>query len=222
MPSPRSSFASALLFTSVVALAACAQGSQLDAFRSSDDGDGGSDGSGGGRGGAGPSDGGGRPSGGGGAGSPVGGTTSAGSTSSTSATTSATTGATTSATTSAGATTSASTGGGPDPICDPLNPAIECGANQHCTPELQGVDPTCSPAGAGQHYDPCLGETDCTAITACIDVGDPLAFPCCLQYCRNSGDCGGFDTCYFFDPPRFAGGVQYGVCFDGDFGYGCF
>jgi hypothetical protein len=241
MPPSCLKLASALLLACTSTLAACAEGSPLGAFGdSSNGGDGGASGVGG-RGGAGPADGGAGAGDAGPAGptssgstTPTSGSSSAtassttvgSSTSSASATTSAgattsSSAATTGAATTAGATTSASTGGGEDPICDPLSPALVCGAGQHCSPEPPGVDAGCSPAGSGQVYDPCLDGTNCTAVTACVDVGDPFALPCCLQYCRTAGDCGGLDTCYFFDPPVYADGVQYGVCFDGQFGFGC-
>lgn len=228
MPSFRSVLTRAALLAAPALVAACAEGSSIDDIGRTP-GDGGASGDGGrGSGGSTSSDGGA-----GNVGSTTGptgttGVTSGSTTSSTSAsstssstTSSATTsaGVTTSATTSAAATTSASTGGGGE-VCDPLNPAVECGASQHCLPVEQGSVPECTPAGSAQHYGACLDNAECTAIAECIDVGDPFALPCCLQYCRNSGDCGGLDDCYFFDPPLFADGVQFGVCYDGS-GYGC-
>ena len=45
--------------------------------------------------------------------------------------------------------------------------------------------------------------------------------PWCLQFCTNDFDCPNpDDICYFFNPPQYAGGVQYGVCYDG-FPLGC-
>lgn len=208
---------SLLLLAGALASAACAQGATIDdAFRSSGSGDGGDTGDGGsGNEGGSQGDGGGNGT---TSGSTSGSTSSSvtsgstSSSSSSSSSTSASTTASSSATTSV-ASSSSSSGGGAD--CDPLNPGPECGANQTCFPEVAGLDPTCEPAGSSGVYDACFGPGECAPTTACIDVGDPFAFPCCLLFCRSTPDCGNAGDCYFFETPVYANGVEYGVCFDG-------
>lgn len=124
--------------------------------------------------------------------------------------------ASSSAAQSTAAATTSSTGGGPIECNAPLDPAGDCGAGQHCWPEPAGTPPECSPAGAGTQYATCGGELDCAPIYGCLGIVEGEG-ACCLQFCTDDIDCPGFfDLCSFFTTSLFAGGVEYGVCFDGE------
>ncbi len=235
MPSPRRRVCPSVLAALAVLATACASGSALDDVQSSSAGDGGS--SNAGEGGA-PSEGGASGDGGSRTGStslgsgPVGSTSSSTTGSSTSSTSSSTSTSSSSASSStassSAATTTASTAvatstasGGADPICDPLMPEPVCAAGEHCLPEPQGTPASCAPAGTTPAYGGCTDNAECATITECIDVGDPFALPCCLQYCTSEADCAGLGACVApFSEPVYADGVEYGVCYDD--GGGCF
>jgi len=214
-----------------VALVGCAEGAKIgDTFQSGSSGDGGAGdggrrGDGGRQGGDGDGDGDG--------GDPTSGPTSSNqsasstATSSTSSTASSnvssaasTSAQSSSASSSAAQSTAAATtsgaGGGPIECNAPLDPGGDCGSGQHCWPEPAGTQPECSPAGAGTQYATCGGELDCAPIYGCLGVVEGEG-ACCLQFCTNDFDCPGlFDLCAAFTTPLFAGGVEYGVCFDGE------
>ncbi len=121
---------------------------------------------------------------------------------------------------SSAAATSSSSGGGPIECNAPLDPGGDCGAGQHCWPEPVGVQPECSAAGSGTQYAGCGGELDCAPIYGCLPIVEGEG-ACCLQFCTNDFDCPSpDDLCYPFTDPLYAGGVEYGVCFDG-FPAGC-
>lgn len=124
--------------------------------------------------------------------------------------------ASSSAAQSVAASSSASTGGGPLECNAPLDPAPDCGAGQHCFPTNQGGQPVCSDAGNVGQYGGCNDATECGPILGCVEVAVGEV-PCCLQFCTGDLDCPGYpdDGCFFFTTPQYAGGVQYGVCYDG-------
>ncbi|MBW2458732.1 MAG: hypothetical protein JRI68_29810, partial [Deltaproteobacteria bacterium] len=101
--------------------------------------------------------------------------------------------------------------------CDPLNPAVQCGTNNHCYPQPSGVPLCTPPVGAQTHYDYCVSDADCDATSMCINVGGTSAV--CLQMCRVgfNTDCGGFpdDSCSTLSTPIYVGSQQWGVCFTG-------
>jgi hypothetical protein len=223
----KSSFALLVAAVTAVAVTACAEGAKIDGViqGEDDDGDGGSRGDGGRR-----NDGGGRGDGGdssssdGGSGSAspttssgVGSSGSAASSGASSSQSSGIGSASSSAAQSSASSSasSSSSGGGPVECNAPLDPAQDCGAGQHCFPTDIGVQPTCSPAGNAGQYDPCASAAQCAPIYGCVPIVEGQN-ACCLQFCTNDFDCPGFfDLCYPFQPPQYAGGVQYGVCFDG-------
>lgn len=97
--------------------------------------------------------------------------------------------------------------------CNPLNPAAECGAGNHCEPAADG-NPVClGPVGTGTQYDFCAGTNQCADIYACIDTG---VNDYCLQWCDDDFDCPNFlDVCVPLTPSVFVGGTEWGVCYDG-------
>ncbi|HHH27880.1 MAG TPA: hypothetical protein ENK57_06000 [Polyangiaceae bacterium] len=127
-----------------------------------------------------------------------------------------TTSASTGATSSVAASSAASSGsGGGGAGCHPLNPAAVCGSGSHCVPQTSGVGQCLAPAGFGTQYFNCFGPTDCAPIYDCITT--PYATSYCMQWCSSDFDCSGYpsDTCIGIDPPLYAHGVQWGVCYDG-------
>jgi Stigma-specific protein, Stig1 len=119
------------------------------------------------------------------------------------------------ASSSAAATVAASSSSGGGSGCHPLNPAAGCGAGSHCVPQTSGVAQCLSPTGFGAQYGSCLGPTDCAAIYDCVTT--PYATSYCMQWCSGDFDCPGYpsDSCVGLDPPLFAQGLQWGVCYDG-------
>lgn len=120
------------------------------------------------------------------------------------------------ATSSVAASSAASSGaGGGSTGCHPLNPAAACGPSSHCVPQTSGVGQCLAPAGFGTQYSGCFGPADCAPIYDCITT--PYATSYCMQWCTSDVDCLGYpsDLCVGLDPPLFAQGYQWGVCYDG-------
>lgn len=127
-------------------------------------------------------------------------------------TASASSGATSSSTASSVASSGA---GGGTTGCHPLNPAAVCGPSSHCVPQTSGVGQCLAPAGFGTQYATCFGPADCAPIYDCITT--PYATSYCMQWCTSDVDCPGYpsDLCVGLDPPVYAQGYQWGVCYDG-------
>jgi len=126
-----------------------------------------------------------------------------------------TTGASVTTSTSVTASTSVagSTGSGGG-TCDPMFPVQVCGNGNHCQPTPDN-NPMCKgPIGAGQQYSSCVKSADCGAAFECVNT--PFKTTYCLHWCTSDLDCGDFDLCHALSPPLFAGGIEYGVCYDGN------
>jgi hypothetical protein len=106
---------------------------------------------------------------------------------------------------------SSSTGGG---NCNPLDPAVACGANNHCVPQPSGV-PLCSgPIGVGAQYSSCTTSAQCAAIYECVNT--PYATTYCMQWCQMGSACPSFfDACVGLAPAVYVGAQEWGVCYDG-------
>lgn len=99
--------------------------------------------------------------------------------------------------------------------CDPRFPSVECLSTEHCVPTPDNA-PFCEgPIGVGLQYDACATAADCGGPLECVDTGDPLADYCCLTWCVTDLDCTPGSTCTPLSPAVYAGGLQYGVCYDG-------
>lgn len=100
--------------------------------------------------------------------------------------------------------------------CNPLNPAAECGAGNHCFPTADGTTICDGPIGSGTQYSICTSDDQCAAPYACVAVTEGATSGYCLQWCVDDFDCPGFlDLCFGFDPGVFAGATEWGVCYDG-------
>lgn len=103
------------------------------------------------------------------------------------------------------------TSGCTPPACDPLNPEPICGVNTHCMPQPDNA-PTCEgPAGPGTQGQSCLSDANCNTVYICLDSGGGQT---CHRWCVVGGSpCPGSLSCFALDPPLYAGGSQYGICF---------
>lgn len=99
--------------------------------------------------------------------------------------------------------------------CDPLNPADVCGAGTHCHPTPSGGQCR-GETGFNPEFDVCADNNYCMPSFSCFDTpGSTHTY--CLQWCRTSDDC---NTNSFYcdlntDEDLFAGGEQWGFCWDG-------
>ncbi len=105
---------------------------------------------------------------------------------------------------------SSSSGGG---TCDPMFPKVGCGAGKHCLPSQNGMTTCKGPTGAGKQYSSCVNSDSCAPELECTQT--PYKTVYCLEWCQSDLDCSGFDACTYFKPAVYAGGFQYGVCWDG-------
>ncbi len=105
---------------------------------------------------------------------------------------------------------SSSSGGG---TCDPMFPSAVCGKGKHCLPSQNGMTTCKGPTGNGGQYTTCKNDDTCLPADEC--VATPYNTVYCMDWCQNDLDCSGFDTCYYFKPPVYAGNIQYGACWDG-------
>lgn len=97
--------------------------------------------------------------------------------------------------------------------CDPLNPLPGCGAGLQCQPQTDDTTECIGPMGTGTQYTACTGLADCSPLFACIQT--TVANAWCMQWCFSDAHCGIFDSCTSLAPQVFAGGQEYGVCWDG-------
>lgn len=99
--------------------------------------------------------------------------------------------------------------------CSPLDPADVCGAGTHCHPTASGGQ--CGGAtGFNPEFDVCADDNYCMPGFSCFDTpGNDHTY--CLQWCRTNDDCttGAFYCDLETDVDVFAGGVQWGFCWDG-------
>ena len=99
-------------------------------------------------------------------------------------------------------------------LCDPMNPAAVCGAGQHCFPSPTGDTVCQGPTGLGGQYAACASDADCGPEYVCVDTGQGTVY--CMAWCTSILDCPALlDSCIPLDPAVYAGGQEYGVCYDG-------
>jgi hypothetical protein len=99
-----------------------------------------------------------------------------------------------------------------DACCDPI--AQDCGANQGCHPNDNGMVTTCKAEGTMPLGGGCGVDTDCIAGTTCL--GDDFGnFFRCYKLCLVDAECSAFPStqnkCTLYTVP--AGREPYGICF---------
>jgi hypothetical protein len=97
--------------------------------------------------------------------------------------------------------------------CDPVNPALLCGAGLTCSFNAGWASTDCFPAGTGQGIGACAGSQGCITGYICVN-NQSTGSQDCLQWCRigNPNDCNGGGVCTPLQSAPTLGGQEYGAC----------